>query len=63
VPLVGQKLQDWQEEGRGLAGSGLSPGQQIMAGKDLRDSLGLDWRRMAVTLATECTHEVGAKTE
>jgi len=41
--LVQQVVQDWQREGCGLAGSGLSDAYEVASGEDWRNRLCLDW--------------------
>ena len=47
---VVQPLEDGQHEGRGLAGPGLGAGEQVAAGEDERDRLGLDGGGLGVAL-------------
>jgi hypothetical protein len=39
---VVERVHDRKEEGRGLAGAGLGGGEEVVAGQDLGDGLGLD---------------------
>ena len=53
----GKPLQDGEREGRGLAGAGLGDAEEIPAGEDVRNGLGLDGRRRRIFLVRERPEE------
>ena len=54
---VHELMQDRQQEGGGLAGAGLGGGDQVAAGEDGGDGLGLDGRRLRVTHLARGLHQ------
>ena len=56
-------LEDRQREGRRLAGAGGGLAEQVAAGEDRRDRLGLDRRRLLVAEGGEGAEELGAQAE
>jgi len=61
--VVPQPVEDRQDEGRRLAGSGLGGGEEIAAGEDERDGCCLDGGGLFVALLGGHPHEVGRKAE
>jgi len=60
---VGQPLEDGQDEGGRLAGSGLGAGKKIAAGEHERDRLTLDRRGLGVALVRDRAEEFGRQPE
>ena len=56
-------LQDRQGEGRRLAGAGGGLAEQVAAGEERRDRLGLDRRRLLVAQGGQGTEQLGAQPE
>ena len=51
--LLGQAMQNWQREGRGLAGARLGDAEQIPALHEKRNGLRLNWRRLEIVFGLE----------
>ena len=58
-----EPVQDRQQEGGGLAGAGLGGGDQVAAGQDGRDGLGLDRRRLGVAHVARRLHRAGMQAQ
>ena len=58
-----QVLQQGQDEGGSLAGTGLGAGQQVVAGQDQRDGLLLDRGGGLVALLGQGTQQEGRKAQ
>jgi len=56
-----EELQDRQDEGGRLAGAGLGAGEDIAAGKDQRDRLGLDGSGLGIALVRDHADKFGHK--
>ena len=56
-------VQDRQEEGGRLAGAGLGGGDEVAAGEDGGDGLGLDGRRLGVAHLAGGLHQGGMQAE
>ena len=54
-------VQDRQQEGGRLAGAGLGGGDEVAAGEDGRDGLGLDGRRLGVAHFAGGLHQCGCR--
>ena len=62
-PAGVQALDHRQHEGRRLAGAGLGAGEEVAAGEDERDGLGLDRGRLGVALVGDRAKELGRQPE
>ena len=58
-----EPVEDRQREGRGLAGAGLGGGEDVAAGEDEGDGLGLDGGRADVALLRDGLEEIGRQAE
>ena len=58
-----EALEHRQHEGGRLAGAGLGAGEQVAAGEDERDGLGLDGRGLGVALVRDGAEELGREPE
>ena len=56
---VSEALEDWQDEGGRLAGSGLGCGEDVAAGEDEGDGRALHGRRLCVALSRNGGEKVG----
>jgi hypothetical protein len=53
----GEAMENGGGEGGGFAGAGLGAAEDVFAGQDMGDGLGLDWGGGGVTLRSDCLED------